>query len=246
MWVDDEKDAPWAQAHGLAGKGYPNLAIYGPDGDYVHRVIGFGGMESWMPQVKAADDTAKKLAAAKEQAAKDPAAWAAVADAMSAIPDRERDALEAVRKVPADKRDASVEAVEKRLVGTIAWLDLSKEADADMRTRTSTLDRNDKPAFQAGVAKAWKEHGEAFFPKIDAFLAEHSASAPNVAPTAMFHKVRVLMSTERRDEAVALAKEIVAKFPDSNEAKMAERVINPPAKPPAQRPPTAPPAPPQK
>ena len=225
VWVDDQENAKWADAHGLAGKGYPNLVAYDAAGEYVHRIVGFGGMEKWLPDVKTAEENAKALSDARAKAAKDPAALADVAAALVKIADRERDALDAVRQIPAEKRDAGSAKLEQGLVGKIAWLDVEKELNADGQSRSKGVDRKDA----AAIGKVREEHAGFALPKVEAWITAHGDAATDVLPAALLKKAHLLGFAGRRDDAVAVAKTIVEKFPGTREAKAAEAIVNPPA-----------------
>lgn len=221
MRIEDKQDAKWASAHGLADQGYPNIPMWDANGELVARVIGFGGMESWTPQVKGAADVSARLKDAKDKASKDPAAIADLAKTLASIPDRGKDALAAYGKIPADKKDAATTAAENGLRGKLAWDDVNKAVNAGIGEAMKGVDRKDK----AASAAAWEKYAPTALQLADDWIKKYADAAPENAPGAYYVKLVFLGRSGKKDEAEAVAKLLAEKYPESREAKNAAKFI---------------------
>lgn len=204
--VEDKKDDRMATKLGLSKQGYPNIAVYDANQEFIGRVIGFGGTESWFKQVKDAVAVGEKLATRKEAATKKPEEWISVAELLLTIPDRAKDALASLDNVPKKKRKSKkYKAAVTRIGAHAAWGEVETELAGLMsgvRTR-----------------EVAKEKAPAAIEKLDAFLKDHEGAAPELDPAALARKGYYLMFLDRAKEAAEIAKRLLTEFATSEETK---------------------------
>jgi hypothetical protein len=206
VWIDDLKDDLMAKRLGLPQEGYPNIAVYDADQDYVGRVIGFGGKDSWFQQVKGVVSVGDRLVEAKKKAEKDPAEWLHVAEAMNAIKGNAKHALEALGKVPPKTKSTKpYKTLEATLQSDVAWSDLDGEMTT-AQTDAKTLD-----AFKPMTGK--------FVAAIDAFLKAHGGADKAVDAAATARKGRLLVVNGQTKEAADIVRKILEEYPDSDQAR---------------------------
>jgi hypothetical protein len=211
VWVDDKKDTPFSAKLGLPSEGYPNIAVYDAEGEYVGRVIGFPGRDPWFDSLKATVARGERLETAKEAAAKDAAKWAEVVNALNDIGGREKDALSALEKVPADRRGPTYESTRAVLAAKAAWLDLEKGwKDAVSGAKT--------PDQVKGAAPKALE-------ALEGWMKSHAGADSKMDATAWSRKGYLLMLQEKKEEAAAVAKKILAEWPDSPQAQAILRAL---------------------
>ena len=203
--IEDKKDDMFAAKLGLSQEGYPNIAVYDAESEYLGRVIGFGGKEPWFKQVGDTVAVSEKLAAAKASAAKDPAAWSAFAALVGEIPGREQDALASLDKVPEASRGKDFEASRAAVVAKVAWLDVEKEI------RASTKDAKTPDAFKVAAPKNLE--------RIDAFLKDHAGKNAKLDPVAWARKGSLLVLLDRKADAIEVATKLLKEWPDSPQAQ---------------------------
>ncbi len=204
--VEDDRDDFMSDRLGIAQVGYPNIAVYDPAAEYVGRVVGFGGTESWFQQVQETMAVSEKLTEAKATAEKDPAAWVAVAEVLVSIPDRAKDAIAALDNVPARKqKSAEFKSAKARIGARAGWGELEKELSGLLQgVRTK----------EAAAAKA-----PAGIELVDAFLKEHEGASSEVDPAALAKKGFFLVILDKDEEALAIAKRLLNDYPESDAAK---------------------------
>lgn len=203
--IDDKKDDLFAAKLGLSQEGYPNIAMYDVGGEYLGRVIGFGGRDSWFKQVGDVWKVGEKLAGAKADAEKDPAAWAAYAALVAEIAGREKDALAALEKIPEASRATDYAATHAGIAAKSAW------AEVEKGIRASTKDAK-TPDDMKKVAPTNLE-------RIEGWLKEHGGANAKTDPAAWARKGSLLVLLERKPEAVEVAMKILKEWPDSPQAQ---------------------------
>lgn len=204
--VEDKQDDPLAKKLGIADQGYPNVAVYDAESEYLGRVVGFGGKDPWFQEVKDVVQVGETLAEAKKKAAGDPAKWVDVAEVLKTIPDRAKDALAALEKVPAKaKKSKQYKAAEASIGARVAWSGTESTIDDLMKEVRS------REAAQEVAPKAIEA--------LDAFLKAHQGADKETDPAALAKKGFFLMLLDRAKEAVPLAKKILEEYPDSQQAK---------------------------
>jgi hypothetical protein len=164
-------------------------------------VIGFGGKDPWFKQVKDTWQVGEKLAAAKADAVKSPALWAAYATLVAEIPGREKDALAAIDRVPEADRTKDFAAGRAGLVSKIAW------ADTEKALRANTKDAKTPDAFKAAAPKGLEI--------VEAWIKEHGGANPKADAVAWARKGGFLVLLERKAEAAEVAVKILHDWPDS-------------------------------
>ncbi len=190
---------------GLSQEGYPNIAVYDAESEYLGRVIGFGGRDPWFKQVKDTWQVGEKLAGAKADAAKDPAAWAAFAALVAEIPGREKDALAAIEKIPEASRGKDYAATRAGLAARFAWTDVEKALRASAKDAKSPDDL--KKAAPKGLEL------------IDGWLKDHGGANAKSDPAAWARKGGLLVLLERKSEAIEIATKILHDWPESPQAQ---------------------------
>ena len=191
---------------GISKQGFPNVAVYDAESEYLGRVVGFGGIDPWMKQVKEALAMSDKIRDVKAKAEAKPEQWVAVADLLMEIPDRSKDALEALEKVPAKKQKSKVfKAAKAKIEARAAWGDTESEVSGLMK----------------GVRRAEgvKRVGPDAIAVLEKFLKAHKGADDVSTPAALAKKGFFLNFMEKTDEAMAIAKELLNKYPDSKQAK---------------------------
>lgn len=202
--IEDKKDDMFAAKLGLSQEGYPNVAVYDAEREYLGRVIGFGGKEPWLKQLGDATAMSGKIADAKAAAAKDPVTWAAFAALVGEIPGREQDALAALDQVPEAGRAADFAAIRGAFAAKLAWIGVEKEI------RASTKDAKTPEAVKAAAPGNLE--------RIDAFLKEHGGRNAKLDPAVWSRKGALLMQLDRKAEAIEVATRILKDWPDSPQA----------------------------
>ena len=191
---------------GIAQQGYPNVAVYDADHEYIGRVLGFGGTAPWFRDVMDAVEVGETLTAAKAKAEEKPEEWIGVAEVLVGIPDRAEDALAALDNVP--KRTQSSKAFKKakaRIEAKAGWGELDKELGTLMRgVRTK----------EAAAMKAPEA-----LEKLDAFLKDHEGADPDVDPAALSKKGFFHVILDETEAAMKIAKRLLEEFPESDQAK---------------------------
>jgi len=205
VWIEDKKDDMFAAKLGLSQEGYPNIAIYDADAEYLGRVIGFGGKDPWFKQVKDVWQVGEKVTAAKADAAKDPAAWAAFASLIAEIPGREKDALAALEKIPEASRPKDYDTTHAGFAARGAWTDVEKALRASTKDAKSPDD----------VKKVAPKSIEA----IDGWLKDHGGASAKADPVAWARKGALLVLLERKPEAIEVAGKILHDWPESPQAQ---------------------------
>jgi tetratricopeptide (TPR) repeat protein len=202
--IEDKRDDRTADKLGISREGFPNIAIYDADQEYIGRVIGFGGVEPWFKQVKEVVAVGEKLSEAKQKAEEKPEEWIAVAELLMTIPDRADDALAALENVPKQKQKTKeYKAAVKRIGARADWKETEEALDALMqgvRTRDAAIERA-PDALE----------------KLDEFLKEHEGADPTLDPAVMAKKGFFLVLLGRLDEAIVIAKQLLEKFPGSDQ-----------------------------
>jgi hypothetical protein len=204
VWVDDKQDDKFAAKLGLPNEGYPNVAVYDGAGEYLGRVIGFGGKDPWFANVKEVWKVGEVLGEAREAARKDPAKWALYATAVGEIPGREKDALDALEKVPAAKRGKDFAATKASFAARAAWAATDRDAKAALQGVKSPDDMKKAAPKALALVESW--------------LQEHAGKNPKTDPTALARKGFFLVVLEKKAEAAEIAAKILKDFPDSKEA----------------------------
>ena len=203
--IEDKKDDLFAAKLGLSQEGYPNVAVYDAESEYLGRVIGFGGKEPWFKQVGEAWQVSAKLADAKAAAAKDPATWAAFADLVGEIPGREKDALTALDRIPEASRGKDFGANRAAFASKLAWIDV------DRAIRASTKDAKTPDAFKVAAPGNLE--------RVEAFLKEFGGQNPKVDPIAWSRKGSLLMMLDRKADAIEVVTKLLKDWPESPQAQ---------------------------
>lgn len=201
VWIEDKKDDLFAAKLGLSQEGYPNIAVYDADSEYLGRVIGFGGRDPWFKQVQDAWSVSAKLAGAKDAAAKDPTAWAAFATLVAEIPGREKDAVAALEKIPEASRTKEFEATRAGFVAKLAWIEVDKAI------RASTKDAKTPDDAKKAAPKSLE--------LIDGWLKDHGGKNAKADPVAWARKGALLVLLDRKPEAIEVAAKLLHDWPDS-------------------------------
>jgi len=205
VWIDDKKDDPLAAKLGLSQEGYPNIAVYDGAGEYLGRVIGFAGRDPWFKGVEETWAVGAKIAAAKAAATADPVAWSAFAAVVGEIPGREKDARDAMERIPEAKRPPDYAATHASWDARAAWVDVEKSLRKAMQTVKSPDDAKALAPKQLEAVEAWiKDHGGA------------SAKADAVAWS---RKGSYLVLLDRKAAAVEVAVKILHDWPESPQAQ---------------------------
>ena len=204
--IEEVQNDLMAKRLGIAQEGYPNVAIYGAGDEYLGRVIGFGGTDSWFGQLKDRQAVGEQLAELNTAAEKDPKAWLEVAAFVAKIPDRSADALAILDKVPAKlQKSDEYKQVRAGLKADAAWAEAHKgvlELMQGVRSR------------EAAVSKA----GD-IIEKIDAFLADHGETGAEAVAAALSAKGFFLGLSGQDDKALEVLKTLFQEFPDSPQVK---------------------------
>ena len=205
VWIDDKKTDKLATKLGISEEGYPNVAVYDGAGEYLGRVIGFGGLEPWFKEVKETWKASDQLATAKAAAEKDPSAWAGYSTIVAGIAGREEDALAALDRVPEAKRAKTFAADRSSLEATLAWVDAEKALRATTKDAKGLDDM--KSAAPKGLAI------------IDAWLKEHAGHNAKLDAASLAKKGGLLVLLDRKPEAIEIATKILHDWPDSPQAQ---------------------------
>ncbi len=190
---------------GLAQVGYPNIAVYDGEGEYLGRVIGFGGRDSWFKNVQETWGESEKLSTLKAAAEKDPARWCAYATEVGTIAGREKDAMAALDRIPEDRRDADYKAVHASLAASVAWTESEKAVGA----LTKTVKTQDD--FKAAAPK--------ILAIVESWLQEFQGASAKLDPLVLAKKGQCLVILERKPEAIEVAQKILHDWPDSPQAQ---------------------------
>lgn len=205
VWIEDKKDDMMAAKLGLSQEGYPNIAMYDGAGEYLGRVIGFGGRDPWFKDVQETWKVSGTLATAKASAEKDPTAWAGYSTLVAGIAGREGDALTALDRVPEAKRDAAFASARASLVAKAAWV------DAEKALRATTKDAKGVEDMKAAAPK-----GLAI---VEAWLKEHAGKNAKLDPAPLAKKGALLLLLDRKAEAIEIATKILHDWPESPQAQ---------------------------
>lgn len=204
VWIDDKKTDQFAAKLGLSQEGYPNIAMYDAGGDYLGRVIGFGGRDPWWKDVEGTWKTGEALTEARAAAEKDPALWVDYATKLAAINGREKDAMAALERVPQDKRGKDYEAARDAFGAKAAWL------EAEKALRATTKDAKNVDDMKAAAPKG--------LALVDGWIKEHGGKNAKVDPVALAKKGGLLVLLARTSEAIEIAVRILHDWPDSPQA----------------------------
>lgn len=193
-----------AKRLGISHAGYPNIAVYGPGDEYLGRIVGFGGTDSWFSQLKAVQAVGDELAELRRAAEEDPARWMDVAAAVAAIPDRSDDALQILEKIPEAQRDTDAfRSMKARLEADAAWLPV-KEKLKELLQGVRSKD--------AAVEKA-----PVVFETVDGYLAAHDVAGSDGTAGALTVKAFFLHLTDQRAEAIEVARKLLGEHPESSQ-----------------------------
>lgn len=210
--IEDERDAPMSEKLGISQEGYPNIAVYGVGDEYVGRVIGFGGTDSWFGQLKDVHGVAERLASAKADAEADPSKWLDVAKLLSSIPDRGADALKVLDNVPeAMQKSEAFKTAKARLMAETAWPAAKEKAMALMQGVGSREEAAKRAPEVIGA--------------IDAYLEEHDGTGAEGVAAALATKGFFLFLSDQRAEAIEVAKKLLAEHPDSPQVEQILRSL---------------------
>jgi hypothetical protein len=211
VWIDDKKDDMFAAKVGLSQEGYPNVAMYDGEGEYLGRVIGFGGRDPWFENVKDTWSVSEALAGAKASASKDPAGWSAVAALLDGIAGREKDALGALEKVPEGKRSAEFSSLRASYAAKAGWADVERSI-----RKTMSGVKNPEEA-KAAAPKVLEQ--------VETWLGAHGGANAKLDPAVWARKGYFLVLADRKPEAAKAALKILSEWPESPQAQAILRAM---------------------
>ena len=196
--------------------GYPNIAVYDGAGEYVGRLVGFPGKDNWLKNVLDSSSVTERLAAARAKAEAVPTAWESVSALLAEIPDRQRDAVEALDRVPQDKRTADFDARRAALAAEAAWADgerpLAWLLQAELAKVKDPKDTEKRTAAFKAVAAKGLENA-------DAWVKAHAGRSAKQDPTALARRGYYLVQLDRKSEAIEVALKLLKEWPDSPQAQ---------------------------
>lgn len=205
VWIEDKQDDKFAPKLGLPNEGYPNIAVYDGENEYLGRVVGFGGRDPWFENVKTTWSVSDRIHDAKAKAEKDPAAWAEVATVLDGIPCREEDALAAFEKIPEAKRGTDFGKTKASYAAKASWAGVDR-AWAQTRQGFKTPD-----AAKAALPKALEA--------VEAWMKDHAGADAKADAAAWARKGAFLVGLDRKAEAVEVALKLLKEWPESPQAQ---------------------------
>ncbi len=216
VWIEDAREDPTAKKLGLSQEGYPNVAVYAKGGEFVGRLVGFGGLKAWFGDLKDVTARGDGLAAAEDAAAKDPTRWIEAARLLLDVPEPSaeaeviRDRVEGIAtlfdKAPAAARDSKDgKAVQTALDARKAWV----EVESQIHELMQGVHTKDVAAEKAPQA----------LEKLDAFLKDHAGDDARSEASVLAKKGFFLLISDKQAEAVEVAKHLLEAFPESEQAK---------------------------
>ncbi len=224
--VDDPRDAAaqFRQARGLPPGDWPYTALFDPGGELigtVTRYAGFPSAEGYREALKKGIDRGRRLSAARAAAAKDPAALSEVACIVAEMPERCRDALALLAKVPEDRKDAKVRAVERAVRGKIAWEGVLEGMRARIAELQDGADPEDEVATRAINAKLAAEG----LVKVEAWLKEFGPESSLAGPKVLVSKTNYHLTLGQKEKAIETLRVLLEKHPDCSVAEWARTTI---------------------